>query len=639
MHQLLRRLTCMLGAAAFCTVAVAQNVSAPANQPIPNTMEERVKACTSCHGQQGRGVDNVYFPRLAGKPVVYLYNQLISFRNGTRQYAPMNSLLAYLPDPYLYKMAEYFSAQKQPFRQPATPAVSAQVLLQGQSIVNQGVAARQIPACNACHGTALGGREPGIPGLLGLRADYISAQLGSWRNGVRRAQPPDCMKVIATTLKEPEIAAVSAWLASQPGNANAPSVVAAGMPLPLDCGSQQFHPVAAVAAPVRATAIVERGRYLARAGDCIACHTVPGARIFSGNRPMPTPFGTMYAPNITPDLATGIGKWNAAEFYQMMHSGRGRDGTLLYPAMPFASYTRISRADTDAIFAYLKSVAPVNNPRRAHALRFPYNNRSLLVGWRALYFSEGEYQPDATQTVEWNRGALLVQGLGHCAMCHTPTNIFGGASAGKAFEGGLIPMQSWYAPSLTSNKEAGLGDWAVKDIMDLLQTGVSHRGAVYGPMAEVTYNSLQYLAEEDIRAMAVYLKGLPGKDSGSRPAPALPTAEIAQVFSAGKRIYEARCASCHASNGMGKLPNYPPLANNPSVEMPSAVNPIRMVLNGGYPPGTARNPQPYGMPPFAQLLTDAEVAAVVTFIRTAWGNHGNPVGAREANTLRSATLD
>ena len=150
---------------------------------------------------------------------------------------------------------------------------------------------------------------------------------------------------------------------------------------------------------------------------------------------------------------------------------------------------------------------------------------------------------------------------------------------------------------------------------------------------------IERIIRDDVRAMAVYLKGLPGSDPGSKTAPAPPTAEAAQVFAAGKRIYEDRCASCHASNGMGKLPNYPPLANNPSIEMHSAVNPIRMVLNGGYPPGTARNPQPYGMPPFAQLLTDAEVAAVVTFIRTAWGNHGMPVGAREANTLRSATLD
>jgi mono/diheme cytochrome c family protein len=385
---------------------------------------------------------------------------------------------------------------------------------------------------------------------------------------------------------------------------------------------------------------VERGKYLAQAGDCIACHTIPGARIFSGNRAMPTPFGTLYSPNITPDRETGIGKWTADAFYKMKHTGRSPDGSLLYPAMPFASYTKVTREDSDAIFAYLKSVPPVRQPNRPHELRFPFNNRSLLIGWRTMYFSEGEYQPDKTKSGDWNRGAYLVQGLGHCSMCHTPINALGGSSEAKAFEGGLIPMQNWYAPSLNSNREAGLGEWQIKDIMDLLQTGVSNRGAVYGPMAEVTYNSLQHLSDDDVRAMAVYLKTLPGSDSSvPDPANAPLAADATQMFSEGKRIYAARCADCHSVDGRGKPPHYPPLANNQSIEMTSAVNPIRMVLNGGYPPGTKKNPRPYGMPPYAQLLTDAEVAAVVTYIRTAWGNRGAPVTAREANALRAATLD
>lgn len=385
---------------------------------------------------------------------------------------------------------------------------------------------------------------------------------------------------------------------------------------------------------------IERGKYLAQAGDCIACHTVPGTKIFSGNRPMPTPFGTLYSPNITPDAKTGIGKWTASDFYTMMHTGRSPDGSLLYPAMPFASYTKITRADSDAIFAYLRSVPPVRQPNRPHELRFPYNNRSLLIGWRTLYFNEGEYQPDKTRAIEWNRGAYLVQGLGHCTMCHTPINALGGSSAAAAFQGGLIPLQNWYAPSLTSNKEAGLGEWQIKDIMDLLQTGVSNRGAVYGPMAEVTYNSLQYMNDEDIRAMAVYLKSLPVNDASTPdPGNAPLAADATQMFSEGKRIYEARCATCHAVDGKGKLPHYPPLANNQSIEMTSAVNPIRMVLNGGYPPGTKKNPMPYGMPPFAQSLSDLEVASVVTYIRTAWGNRGAPVTPHEANALRAATLD
>ncbi|HTH75097.1 MAG TPA: cytochrome c [Trinickia sp.] len=387
--------------------------------------------------------------------------------------------------------------------------------------------------------------------------------------------------------------------------------------------------------------VVKRGEYLARAGDCIACHTQPGDKLFAGGRAMPTPFGTLFSPNITADNETGIGAWTADEFYRMMHTGRSRDGSLLYPAMPYGAYTKVTRADSDAIFAYLRSVPPVHQPNRPHEMRFPYNNRELLLGWRTLYFREGEYQADPTRSVEWNRGAYLVQGLGHCSMCHTAINALGGSSESKAFEGGLIPMQDWYAPSLTSNKEAGLGDWSIEDIADLLQKGVAKRGAVYGPMAEVVYDSLQYLSDDDVRAMSVYLKSLPqhgGGENGANGKSAMSGEERELLVRLGSKIYDAQCATCHGKRGEGKLPDFPPLANNQSIQMTSAVNPIRMVLNGGYAPGTAKNPAPYGMPPFAQSLSDEEVAAVVTFIRTAWGNRGTPVTAKEANALRSAPL-
>jgi mono/diheme cytochrome c family protein len=323
----------------------------------------------------------------------------------------------------------------------------------------------------------------------------------------------------------------------------------------------------------------------------------------------------------------------------MMHTGRSPDGGLLYPAMPFASYTKVTRADSDAIFAFMQSVPPVKLQNRPHDLKFPYNNRSLIIGWRTLFFTEGEYKPDSTKSDEWNRGAYLVQGLGHCAMCHTAINALGGSSESAAFEGGLIPMQNWYAPSLTSNKETGLGDWSIKDISDYLRTGVSNRGAVYGPMADVVYNSLQYLSDDDTRAMAVYLKGLAQGSSRDKPAPPLPSAESSLLLSLGKPIYDKQCASCHGVEGLGKPPHYPLLAGNQSIQMSSAVNAIRMVLNGGYPPGTAGNPMPYGMPPFAQALSDDEIAAVVTYIRTSWGNRGAAVSARQANELRAATLN
>lgn len=389
----------------------------------------------------------------------------------------------------------------------------------------------------------------------------------------------------------------------------------------------------AASAPNATTQVINRGEYLARAGDCVACHTAPAGKPFAGNRAMPTPFGALYAPNITPDDETGIGTWTADDFYRMMHTGVSKDGTLMYPAMPFASYTKVTRADSDAIHAYLMSVPPVKQPNRPHELAFPFNNRDLLLGWRTLYFRQGEYVPDPKQTDEWNRGAYLVQGLGHCSMCHTAINALGGSSESKAFEGGMIPNQNWYAPSLTSNREAGLGNWEIQDIADLLQVGVSHRGTTYGPMAEVVYNSLQYLTDEDARAMAVYLKALPQRDSESVPTS---QARLVQpsVMETGRKVYAAQCAMCHGDEGKGHAPAFPPLANNQSITMSSPVNAIRMVLNGGYAPGTRKNPKPHGMPPFSHILNDDEVAAVVTYIRVAWNNTGTPVSAAQANDLR-----
>lgn len=394
------------------------------------------------------------------------------------------------------------------------------------------------------------------------------------------------------------------------------------------------------AQPAERAQLLARGEYLARAGDCVACHTVPSGKLFGGGRPMETPFGTLYSPNISSDRETGIGKWTADEFYRAMHDGKSRDGSYIYPAMPFGSYTKVTRADSDAIYAYLLSVPPIRQPNRAHELSFPFNRRELLLGWRTLFFREGEFKPDPAQSAEWNRGAYLVEGLGHCTMCHTEINALGGNIRSKEYQGGLIPLQNWYAPSLTSNREAGLGDWSIADIVGLLNAGISNRGAVYGPMAEVVYDSFQYLNEEDVRAVAVYLKSLPGRmgEADTAPPPAAVTEETRRLAPLGRKIYEAQCAVCHAKEGQGKPPHFPPLASNQSIQMTSAVNPIRMVLNGGYAPGTRKNPMPYGMPPFAQLLSDEEVSAVVTYIRTAWGNHGKPVSTKEVNELRSAPI-
>ena len=638
-----------LGMLLVCqSVLRANAVPGDTPAPAPDNIETRVLACTPCHGMRGQGTPDDYFPRLAGKPAGYLYNQLVAFRDGRRHYSPMNYLLEYQNKDYLRAMADYFASQDPPYlpRHPTT--TQSAVLIHGKTLATEGDAARGIPACVRCHNPNFTGVEPGIPALVGLQPNYISAQLGAWRYGTRTATAPDCMQLVAARLSENDVTALAAWLSSLPAPTKPTPLPQGSLIPPLNCGSEPLQAAEQVppSAPAPSAAVtsematpIDKGQYLARAGDCIACHTIPDGQLFAGNRPMPTPFGTLYSSNITPDEHDGIGKWSASDFYATLHVGRMPDGGLLYPAMPFADYTKVTRADSDAIFAYLRSVPPVALPDRPHDLRFPFDNRSLILGWRTLFFTEGTYQPDGTRSADWNRGAYLVEGLGHCGMCHTAINALGGSSQSEAFQGGLIPLQYWYAPSLTSNKESGLGDWSLQDISDYLHKGVSARGAVYGPMSEVVYNSLQYLTDDDIRAVSVYLKSLA---SGSRARPRETTVsptESSLLMVLGRRVYAQQCASCHGVEGVGEPPRYPTLASNQSIQMASAVNPIRMVLNGGFPPGTGPNPFPYGMPPFAQRLSNDEVAAVVTYIRSSWGNHGTAISPREVDELRSAPLD
>ena len=600
-----------------------------------DSIEARAQGCSTCHGAHGEGTADVNFPRIAGKPAGYLFNQLKNFRDGQRSYPPMNYLLAYMNDDFLHELAGYFASQAPQRQQPTqTSIVSTDA---GMQLATRGDEAHGVPACVRCHGTQLTGIEPGIPGLIGLNGRYIAQQLVAWQVGTRHARAPDCMHDVAVRLSEAQIQSVAGWLSAQsPTDASGPAAQGSWTP-PVACGSQAAVARGSAEADVRTGAALSRGEYLARVGDCVACHTQPGGVPFAGGFAIPTPFGTLYSPNITPDRATGLGTWSATQFYQMLHTGRARDGTLLYPAMPFPAYTKITRADSDAIFAYLKSLSPVSRVNRENALRFPYNNRSLMYGWRMLYFSQGEFLPTPGESAEFNRGAYLVQGLGHCASCHSTINAIGGSGDDSAFAGGLIPLQNWYAPSLTSNQESGLGSWSLSEIAAFLKAGTSQKGAVYGPMAEVTHDSLQYLTEADATSMALYLKSLlqlrpvvVNSAEGNTPT--------AVTLALGATIYADRCAVCHRTDGTGMAPANPPLASNPSIEMDVSVNPLRMVLNGGYPPETADNPRPYGMPPFAQVLSDAEVAAVVTYIRVSWGNHGAVVSPREANAMRLAPL-
>lgn len=385
---------------------------------------------------------------------------------------------------------------------------------------------------------------------------------------------------------------------------------------------------------------VARGRYLALAGNCAGCHTARGGDAYAGGRAVETPFGNVYASNLTPDVPSGLGAWTADDFWRAMHHGKSRNGKLLYPAFPYPNYTRVTRRDTDALFAYLRTLAPVNQPDREHTLRFPYNNRVLLAGWRALYFRPGVFKPTSDRQAEWNRGAYLVQGLGHCNACHTGRDALGGSNLKADLAGGMIPMLDWYAPSLTSDAEAGLGNWQVVEIVQLLKTGASERGTVFGPMAEVVYTSLQHLTNSDLQAMAVYLKSLPqARASSDVGGPPVSPRENESVMALGAKLYESHCVDCHAADGAGRPPAYPPLAGNRSLTMRSAVNPIRMVLNGGFPPGTAGNPRPYGMPPFRPTLNDQEVAAVVSYVRNSWGNHAGLVSPIEVDRFRSVQAE
>ncbi|SNS79181.1 Cytochrome c, mono- and diheme variants [Noviherbaspirillum humi] len=394
----------------------------------------------------------------------------------------------------------------------------------------------------------------------------------------------------------------------------------------------------ASSAPIQGDAFA-RGAYLVRAGNCMGCHTARGGGSYAGGRAVQTPFGAVYSTNLTPDAQTGLGNWTPDDFWRALHNGKSRDGRLLYPAFPYPNYTRVSREDADAMFAFLRSIEPVKQENRQPDLRFPYNQRPLLAVWRALYFQPGVYQPDTAQNAEWNRGAYLVQGLGHCNACHSPRSALGGTRQKTDLAGALLPAQDWYAPSLLSPAEAGMADWPVQEIASLLHSGIAPRAVTSGPMADVVRGSLQYLDDKDIRAMSVYLKALP--QAASAPSRKADTGgpENAAILANGAALYEKHCAECHGANGAGKPPGIPALAGNRSVVQEPAVNAIRAVLHGGYPPSTKDNPQPFGMPPFGNFLSDIEVAAAVSYIRTSWGNSGDLVSAPEVARHRAVNLD
>jgi mono/diheme cytochrome c family protein len=380
-------------------------------------------------------------------------------------------------------------------------------------------------------------------------------------------------------------------------------------------------PLPATSEPFAATPQqIDRGAYLARVGDCAACHTDRGGAPYAGGKGIATPFGTVYASNLTPDDRTGIGRWTAAQFWRAMHNGRSADGRLLYPAFPYPSFTEVTRADSDALYAYLRTLVPAAQPNRGHALRFPYDTQAALAVWRALFFAPAAFEPQVERSAQWNRGAYLVRGLGHCAACHSPRNAFGATSGSLELSGGLIPMQNWYAPSLASPAEAGVAAWPPAEVAALLQTGLAPRGAAMGPMAEVVHRSTQHLDPADAAAIVAFLRSLP--QSAPRPAEKATLPEA--VRARGAAIYKDKCADCHGADGEGAAAGggiaYVPLAGNRLVAMASPTNLLHVLIDGGFAPTTAGNPRPFGMPPFGPQLNDADLAAVASYVRNAWGN-------------------
>jgi mono/diheme cytochrome c family protein len=391
-----------------------------------------------------------------------------------------------------------------------------------------------------------------------------------------------------------------------------------------------------------------RGEYLVKAGDCAACHTNEDGQPFAGGFPVPTPFGTIYSTNITPDPETGIGHWTSDDFYKAMHSGIAPGGRHLYPAFPYPWYTKLSRNDVDAIRAYLATLKPVHQANKPPEMPWPFSDRAVMAGWNALYFKEGTFQSNPQKSAQWNLGAYLVEGLGHCGACHSPKNFAGAPEHDKAYHGGY--GENWYATSLASDLRDGLGQWSEQDIVQYLKTGANKRAAAFGAMAEVVHDSTQYLDDDDLHAIAVYLKDLPAKSTTPNANPpvdgttteratttnAAPANVNGDRFARGRGHYLDQCAGCHMDNGEGIAGVFPPLKGNNVVQASDPETVVHIILTGAKTAVTDKNPTGLAMPAFDWKLDNQQVADLVTYLRNAWGNRAGAVDASKvADTRRT----
>jgi mono/diheme cytochrome c family protein len=383
-----------------------------------------------------------------------------------------------------------------------------------------------------------------------------------------------------------------------------------------------------------------RGKYLAVAADCEACHTAEHGERFAGSRPFETEFGTIYSPNITPDPETGIGSWTDAEFLRAMHEGIGKDGEHLYPAFPYAAYTYLTDEDVLAIKAFLFSQPAVKNVAPEHTLRSPYNRRGLMRIWSQLYNAKERFQPVADQTPSWNRGAYLAEALGHCGDCHTPRTMLQALDNRNKFAGGMA--EGWRAYNLTSDKESGIGTWSQEDLEQYLKTGHSNnRGSAFGPMAEAVHLSFQNLTASDVSAIVEYVRTIPAVSTSDLPAPKLEPASadpsghaVAESNPKGHDIFAGMCSGCHTWTGVNDYVPHTTLTGSRSVNDPTATNVALAVLHGAStlpPSGDAI----VTMPPFGQTYNDDEIAAVSNYVIARFGAAPSSITAAEVGRLRA----
>lgn len=389
-----------------------------------------------------------------------------------------------------------------------------------------------------------------------------------------------------------------------------------------------YNPPATPGDSASLSAAVERGRYVAVLGDCAACHTNPATHeAFAGGYTLQTPFGELLASNITSDRQTGIGEWSEAEFVRAVREGKGRHGENLYPAMPYNAYVNVSDADMHDLWLYMRTVAPVENAVESNRLPFPFRIRALMAGWNLLFFSRSTVHDVPGKSAEWNRGHYLVDGLGHCASCHTAKNALGG-DVSAYLTGG--PMAGWFAPDITGDTATGVGSWSTEELGEYLKHGSNRFTIASGPMAEAVENSTQHMTDADVSAIAVYLKSLPG----STAPIAEPVAPSDPRMTQGKQLYTVNCEACHNGNGSGEPGMIPAVVGNPAMLQRDPATVLRSILVGNKGVATSTRPTAAGMPAFDWKLDDEQVAAIATYIRNRDGNRATPVSPTDVANAR-----